>query len=162
MPDSLIGVEVNDAIKPCRVCALSDYIEIQKNGSGPILKVKSKLREEIEVFRLHDLTFSEFRSDIQMQLVTDRTLQPHRGRIIGLSDGFADSLIQPARGTHGFWNRAYVDPIDYVGGHAPTDELHSTHPFFAYEAFDTQVHGVFVNSAAAQGWYLNNDELKDY
>ena len=54
------------------------------------------------------------------------------------------------------WARDVASPVE--NGKAPGNNLYGTHPFYAYQVNQDLWAGVFTKLAAAQDWWIKNDQ----
>lgn len=158
-------VDVADALADCKGhhCNLSEFVLLNTSKApAPLITVVTNTSDIITpLWSLDAVIQDDFLNLMSTTAYTgavntssNGTFSEFRG-ILGLAERTSTDLFLPD-GVYSLWARDAATPPET--GELPATNIYGVHPFYMAPAADLSWYGVYTNLAAAQDWWVTNDQ----
>jgi len=141
----------------CETKNLSAYVEVSEGETGPgMLMIKNDAG--VVVFTFNGMVLTEYLNYMSVTVNTDKDF---RTGVLGLTERVSGDLFLND-GVYSLWARDQPDPVET--GKSPGNNMYGIHPFYMGKApkdadgASSGWFGVFANNAAAQDWWIKNNQ----
>lgn len=136
-------------------CKLAEYVKVDTSSNPTnLITVMSKAagKEAVDVWSLNAVVQEAF-LNMMSTTVHSKAGDGFHG-IMGLAERTSNELFI-ADGVYSLWSRDDANPVET--GSLPASNAYGVHPFYLSAATDSTWFGVYTNLAAAQDWWVQND-----